>query len=163
LRKDLRFDREVGVLKTMDMIKPIIEALLIDKTVLIQFALLLIFFNLLAPLFFKRIQDVLEIRESKTTKLESNAHAVYKQAEDLAEQYKAKIEKTHQDSQSENHKRKSEIADKEKEMIKAEEEKISSEYDERKSKVLKDIANKRITVMAQADNLASDLVDKLTK
>ncbi len=147
----------------MDMIKPIIEALLIDKTVLIQFGLLLLFFNLLAPLFFKRIQEILEIREGKTTKLENNAHAVYKQAEDLAEQYKAKIEKTHQDSQNENHKRKSEILSKEKELIKAEEEKISSEYEDRKSKILKDMTDKRVTVMTEADKLASNLVEKLTK
>lgn len=147
----------------MDTIVIILKALKIDQTVLIQFGLLAVFFNILAPLLFKRIQEVLEYREGKTTKLESHAHAVYKQAEDLAEQYKAKVEKTHQDSQNESHKKKSEILAKERELLKSAEDKLSSEYDERKGKILKEMSEKKTVVMAEADKLAGSLVEKLTK
>lgn len=147
----------------MDMIVVILQALKIDKTVLIQFGLLVLFFNLLAPLFFNKIQEILEYRESKTTKLESHAHAVYKQAEDLAEQYKAKVEKTHTDSQSAASKKKSEVMSLENDLLKKAEDQLSSEYDQRKSKILKEIAEKRVVVMAEADKLAGNLVEKLTK
>lgn len=147
----------------MDTIVIILQALKIDKTVLIQFALLVLFFNLLAPLFFNKIKEILEYREGKTTKLESHAHAVYKQAEDLADQYKAKVEKTHQDSQTVANKNKSEVMNKEKDLLKSAEELLSSEYDSRKSKILKEISEKRTVVMGEADKLAGNLVEKLTK
>lgn len=147
----------------MDTIVIIIKALKIDQTVLIQFGLLLVLFNTIAPLLFKKIQAVLELREGKTVKLESHAHNVYKKAEDLAEQYKAKVEKTHQDSQDISQKKKSEISNKERDILKAEEDKLGSEYEARKAKIQKEISEKRTVIMAEADKLAGNLVEKLTK
>jgi F0F1-type ATP synthase membrane subunit b/b' len=147
----------------MDTIVVILTALKIDKTVLIQFGILFVFFNILAPLFFKRIQDILEYRESKTSKLENHAHAVYKQAEDLAEQYKAKVEKTHADSQLSASKKKNEVLEKEKSIIKSAEEQINSEYEIRRTQLLSDVSEKRTAVMAEAEKLAGNLVEKLTK
>jgi hypothetical protein len=105
----------------------------------------------------------LELREGKTTKLESHAHHVYKRAEDLAEQYKAKVEKTHSDSQGTSQKKKSEILNKERDFLKAEEDKLGREYEEKKAKIQKEIQEKRVVVMAEADKLAGNLVEKLTK
>lgn len=147
----------------MDTIVIILEALKIDKTVLIQFGLLVVFFNLLAPLFFNKIKEILEYRESKTTKLESHSHAVYKQAEDLAEQYKAIVEKSHQDSLGSAGKKKSEVLNKESDLLKQAENQLSSEYEDRKSKLLKEISEKRSAIMAEADKLTGNLVEKLTK
>jgi F0F1-type ATP synthase membrane subunit b/b' len=147
----------------MDTIVIILQALKIDKTVLIQFGFLFVFFNLLAPLFFNKIQEILEYRENKTTKLESHAHAVYKQAEELAEQYKAKVEKTHQDSQTTSYKKKSEVLNAERDLLKKAEEQLNTEYEERKSKIVKEVLEKRSVVMADAEKLAGNLVEKLTK
>lgn len=147
----------------MDTIVVILTALKIDKTVLIQFGILLVFFNIAAPLFFKRLQDIIEYRESKTTKLENHAHAVYKQAEDLADQYKAKVEKTHADSQVATSKKKAEVMDKERELLKSAEEQINTEYETRRAQILKDVSEKRSAVMAEAEKLSGNLVEKLTK
>lgn len=147
----------------MNTIVIILTALKIDQTVLIQFGILLVLFNMIAPLFFRKIQAILEIRENKTTKLESNAHHVYKKADDLAEQYKAKVEKTHQDSQDISQKKKSEIMNRERDILKSEEDKLSSEYEARKAKMQKEISEKRSAVMAEAEKLAGNLVEKLTK
>lgn len=147
----------------MGTIVIILTALKIDQTALIQFGILLVLFNTIAPLLFKKIQTVLELRESKTTKLESHAHNVYKKAEDLAEQYKAKVEKTHQDSQDVSQKKKSDVLTKERDLLKSEEEKLSSEYEQRKAKIQKEMSEKRMAVMAEADKLTSSLVEKLTK
>ncbi len=147
----------------MDTILIILRALKIDQTVLIQFGFLLVFFNTLAPLLFRRMQEVLELRESKTTKLESQAHNIYKKAEDLAEQYKAKIEKTHQDSQDIAQKKKNDVLNKERLILKDLEEKMNSEYEDRKSKIHNEMAEKRTQIMAEADKLAGNLVEKLTK
>ena len=147
----------------MDTIVIILKALKIDQTALIQFGMLVIFFNTVAPLLFKKMQAVLELRESKTVKLESHAHDIYKKSEDLASQYKAKVEKTHQDSQSASHKKKLEVLNKEREILKSLEEKLDTEYSDRKSKILDDMSKKRTEIMAEADKLSGSLVEKLTK
>lgn len=147
----------------MDTIVVILTALKIDQTVLIQFGILFVFFNIAAPLFFKRLQDIIEYRESKTTKLENHAHAVYKQAEDLAEQYKAKVEKTHADSQVATSKKKAEVLNKERDLLKNAESQINTEYETRRAQILKEISEKRTAVMAEAEKLSGNLVEKLTK
>jgi F-type H+-transporting ATPase subunit b len=147
----------------MDTIVIILNALKIDKTVLIQFGLLLFFFNLLAPLLFKKIQAVLELRENKTTKLESQSHDVYKKAEELASQYKAKVEKTHADSQGIAQKKKSDIVNAELQAIKELEDKLALEYEAKKNKIQKEMSEKRAVIMAEADKLSGNLVEKLTK
>jgi len=148
---------------SMDTIVTILNALKIDQTVIIQFILLIVFFNTIAPFLFKRVQAVLELREAKTIKLESSAHAIYKKSEELAEQYKAKIEKTHQDSQLKNNNKKSDVLNKERELLKSAEDKMTAEYEDKKAKILKEISDKRTVVMAEADKLAGNLVEKLTK
>lgn len=147
----------------MNTIVTILNSLKIDQTFLIQFVLFIVFFNIIAPVLFKRLQEVLDLRESKTTKLDSHANHVYKQADDLAIQYKASIEKTHSDSQSIATKKKSEILSKEKAVFHDAEEKMTNEYDGKRSSLLKDIAEQRLIVMAEAEKLSNTLVEKLTK
>jgi F-type H+-transporting ATPase subunit b len=147
----------------METIVVIIKALKIDQTVFIQFALLLVFFNILAIFFFKRLQAVLDYREGKTTKLENHAHAVYKQAEDLAAQYKAKVEKTHKDSLAQAQKKKSDALNREHEILREAEEKLNQEYESNRAIILKDMSKKRESALAEADKLSGNLVEKLTK
>lgn len=147
----------------MNTVVVILNSLKVDYTVLIQFALFAIFFNIIAPLLFKKLQLVLELRENKTTKLESHANHVYKQADDLAAQYKAKIEKTHQDSQSIASKKKADILSSERNVLKIADDKMNTEYDAKRVVALKELSEKRILVMAEADKLSNNLIEKLTK
>ena len=147
----------------MNTIFTILNSLKVDQTFLIQFVLFVVFFNIIAPVLFKRLQEVLDLRESKTTKLDSHANHIYKQADDLAIQYKASIEKTHTDSQAIATKKKAEILAKEKAVFVGAEEKMTSEYEGKRSSLLTDIADKRTLVLAEADELSKTLVAKLTK
>ena len=147
----------------MNTILTILNSLKIDHTVIVQFILFVVFFNIIAPLLFKKLQDVLDLREGKTTKLESHANHVYKQAEDMAAQYKNSIEKTHQDSQSVASKKKAEILAKEKALFTSAEEKMNGEYEAKRSTLLKELAEKKVAVMAEAEKLSNTLVEKLTK
>ncbi len=147
----------------MNTIVTILNSLKIDATFLVQFALFVVFFNIIAPLLFRKLQEVLDLREQKTTKLESHAHHIYKQAEDLAEQYKGSVEKTHQDSQTIASKKKAEILAKEREILAGAEEKMSADYEGKRSVLLKELTEKRTAVMAEAEKLSNNLVEKLTK
>ncbi|MBC7714506.1 MAG: hypothetical protein H7177_14265 [Rhizobacter sp.] len=147
----------------MGTVYTILNSLKIDKSFYVQFALFIVFFNILAPLLFKKIQVILELRESKTVKLDSHANHVYKQAEELAEEYKGTVEKTHQDAQAVATKAKTDILSKERAILTSAEEKMTEEYEGKRSILLKDFSNKRVTVMADAEKLSNTLVEKLTK
>ena len=147
----------------MNTIVTILNSLKIDQTFLVQFVLFIVFFNIIAPVLFKRLQEVLDLREQKTTKLDSHANHVYKQADDLAVQYKASIEKTHTDSQMVATKKKAEVLAKEKAIFVSAEEKLTGEYEGKRSSLLKDLSDKRVTVLAEAEKLSNTLVEKLTK
>ncbi len=147
----------------MNTIITILNSLKIDSTFLVQFVIFVVFFNLIAPILFKRLQAVIDLRESKTTKLDSDASHIYKQVEDLEIKYKGTIEKAHQDNQVVATKKKSEIQDKEKALLTAEENKLENEYDVKRKALLADLASKKSIVFAEADKLSNSLVEKLTK
>ena len=147
----------------MDMVLTIFKSLGVDQTVFIQFAILIVMFFLISALLFTKLQEVLELRETKTSKLEGNAHAIYKQADELAEQYRAKVEKTHQDSHHFNQKKKADLNIIEKEKLKTAEDKFSNEYEEKKLIIKKEIEAQRASLLSRVDELSGDLVLKLTK
>ncbi len=145
------------------MIVTIFKSLSVDQTVFIQFVSLLIIFIILSTVLFNRLKDVLDHRENKTTKLEDNAHAVYKKADELAEQYRAHVEKTHHESQVKSSKKKSDILTNEKSLIKEAEEKLTKEYEEKRAMLEKEFSEKRKSALAQVAELSSQLVTKITK
>jgi len=147
----------------MDMILTIFKSLGVDQTVFIQFATLIIIFFLVSNLLFSKLQEVLALREEKTTKLEGSAHAIYKQADELAEQYKARVEKTHLDAHHHNQNKKLEIASVEKEKIKKAEEEFNKDYEEKRVKILAEISAQKTLLMSKVDELSDNLVSKLTK
>ncbi len=160
--------RRTGAFIPMDMLNnifqlTIIKSLKIDQTVLVQFVLFVVFFNIIAPLLFKKVQEILDLRDAKTTKLESASHHIFKQADDLSLQYNAKIEKTHLDSQSVTTKKKSETISAENAVLHSAEDKMSAEFDAKKSTLGKEMSEKRKSVMAEAEKLSGNLIDKLTK
>ncbi len=147
----------------MNAILTIFQSLGVDQTFFVQFALVIILFTILSTFLFPKVKEVLELRESKTTKLEGHANSVYKKADELAEQYKSHIEKTHQDAQANASKKKSDILNAEREALKKKEEEIQKNYEEKRAKVIAEISSKKAQVLAQADELSKSLLDKLTK
>ena len=147
----------------MNTIVTILNSLKIDNTFLIQFVLFLVFFNVIAPILFNKLQEILELRESKTSKLDSHANDLYKKVEELQEKYKASVEKTHQDSQVIASKKKSEILAKEREVLAGAENKMTSDYEAKRAQLLKEMNEKRTAVLSEASVLSNSLVEKLTK
>jgi F-type H+-transporting ATPase subunit b len=147
----------------MNTIVTILNSLKIDNTFLIQFVLFLVFFNVIAPILFNKLQEILELRESKTSKLDSHANDLYKKVEELQEKYKASVEKTHQDSQVIASKKKSEILAKERGVLTGAENKMTSDYEAKRAQLLKEMNEKRTAVLSEASVLSNSLVEKLTK
>jgi F-type H+-transporting ATPase subunit b len=147
----------------MDMILTIFKSLGVDQTVFVQAAILIVIFFLVSNLLFSKLQEILELREERTSKLENNAHAIYKQADELAEQYRANVEKTHQESHQLNQKQKAEISSAEKQKIKTTEDQFSLEYEEKRTKILEEVSQQKSYLLAKVEELSGNLVEKLTK
>ena len=75
----------------MDEVVGIFKQLGVVGTVFPMFFVIVIMFLILKPLFFNKIQFVLELREEKTTKLAGNASQTLKKAEELSDSYREKI------------------------------------------------------------------------
>lgn len=147
----------------MEMIVTIFKSLGVDQTVFIQLVSLIIIFVILKTLLFGKLKEVLDLRDKKTIKLEGAAHAVYKKAEELQEQYKAHIEKTHQDSHLKTQKVKNDLREKETKKLKETEELLAREYETKRSAMVLDINAQRSKSLAEVETLSKNLVEKLTK
>lgn len=147
----------------MDAILSIFQSLGVDQTVFVQFASVIVIFAILSGVLFPKVKEVLDLRESKTTKLDGNANNLYKKAEDLSVQYKSVIEKTHTESQATSAKKKAELSDSERAELKKTEEAIQKDYEAKKAVVMKEIESKKSSVLSEADQLSKSLLEKLTK
>jgi F-type H+-transporting ATPase subunit b len=147
----------------MEMIITIFKSLGVDQTVFFQFVSLIIIFILVSNLLFTRLKDVLEMREQKTVKLEGNAHFIYKKADELQEQYKAHVEKTHQENHQNSQNKKNEILKKAQDKINEAEAKFTMEYNSKKTTLLAEIKSNRERSLSEVDNLSKNLIEKLTK
>ncbi len=145
----------------MGAILTIFQSLGVDQTFFVQLVSVGLVYILLAWFLFPKVQEVLELREKKTSKLESHAHAIYKQAEDLENQYKSHIEKTHQDAHAHQSKQKYEFVKEKKEQIKKREEELQKDYEAQKQILLKELTESKGKVMGEAEGLSKNLVEKL--
>ncbi|EQC50008.1 ATP synthase B/B' CF(0) [Bacteriovorax sp. BSW11_IV] len=146
----------------MDTIIGIFKSLGVDSTVFTQFIIICILYLVLRNLLFGKLQEVLELREGKTTKLEENANKKFIEAENLAKSYKEKINNAQSEAFSKLSKVKEEVLGVEKQKLKAEEAKLNSEIEAKAQQFANEVEQKRQEVLANADALANDLITKLT-
>ncbi len=145
----------------MDQILNIFKSLGVDGTVLHQFVVFTIIFIILHNLLFKKLQFVIQTREEKTTKLVDNAEENFIKAEELASQYKEKIEEAHQKASEILNKRKGEIVKAATAKMKQEQSAVDSEYEKNKNEFLSELDSKKIDVLKQSSDLSKELVNKL--
>lgn len=146
----------------MDAIIGIFTKLGVDSTIFPLFIVFLIFFFVLKAVFFNKLQEILELRETKTTKLEGNANEMLTEADELEKKYKTKIELAYQEAQTDLGEKKNEILTKEKGVIQEAQAEVNAEYQEKRKAFQVEFTAKREDVMKSADSLAKNLVEKLT-
>ena len=147
----------------MELILDVFKKLNVDQTVFIQFAILVVIFFLLKSLFFSKLQFVLELRESKTTKLEENANKKFSEAENLSVKYKKEIDNVYLSAQEKFHEKKTEILKSEKETIKRKEGELDQLAEEKRKLFTEEIESKSVDILKNADELATSLVNKIVQ
>ena len=147
----------------MELILGVFQKLNIDETVFTQFIVFFFLFIILKAVFFNKLQFVIELRESKTTKLEENANKKFSDAENLSEKYKVEIDKVYHGTQEKFNIKKNEILKIEKENVTKKQSELA-EFSEKKIKEFtSEIEARSIEILKQSESLASNLVDKIVK
>ena len=146
----------------MDQLLQIFTQLGVDQSIFYQFGLFCILFLVLKSVLFDRLLFVLEVREAKTTKLESSAKAKLDEANRLATEYNSQIESFNQELQKRLTESKKEIDKKQADAIKKEEAVLSKDFAEKKSQLVEQMSAQGKKVMHGADELSRELVRKLS-
>jgi len=146
----------------MDAILNIFKNLGVDYTIVHQFVIFFVFYLILSPLLFKKLQSILELRDKKTFQLEQEAEEKMEKANELVEQYKDKIGNAFAETQVTMNSGKEAVQAEEFKKIKDVEEKLESELQEKRSHFQQEISQKKQDIFATADELANQLVDKLS-
>jgi len=147
----------------MDVVLTIFKQLGADFTLLIQFIITAVIFILAKVLFFDHLQNVLNTREDKTVKLEGNAEKQFDEVNKLSKSYKEKIHAANKDAKAKFDTAKAEISKSFEATYKSEETTIDSFVETSRKEVQKDLLVKKENVMKNAEQLATSLVQKITK
>jgi F-type H+-transporting ATPase subunit b len=145
----------------MDQVAAIFKQLGADESAFYQFGIFLIIFLLLKHLFFNKLQFVLELRESKTTKLEEEANKKFHQADKLAEKYNARMIQANFEAQKILQDKKGEALAKSRQEIKQTEKKLNDELEQRRREFIADADTQKASILAASDSVSDDLVKKL--
>lgn len=146
----------------MDKIIQIFVKLGVDQSIFIQFAIFTVLFVLLKVLFFDKLLFVIQTREEKTTKLESEAGDKMKEAEKLAQQFEDEIQKTSETVYQKMHDKKAAAVKDINAAQKVEEDKILADFEAKKKEVISAVEESSQKILAQADELSETLVQKIT-
>jgi F-type H+-transporting ATPase subunit b len=147
----------------MDAILNIFKSLDIDQTFFVQFAIVSVLYLVMRSLLFGKLQEVLDLREEKTTKMEDGAAEKLNKAEKLAKEYKEKIDGAKGEAFKIVTSHKDSVISREATKIKEHETKLEAEADTKRSEFAKEIASKKEAIMQQADSLSQDLVTKIVQ
>ncbi len=147
----------------MDAVVAIFRQLGADQSLLYQFIVFVVVFIIAKFGFFNHLQNVLETREEKTVKLEGNADAKFEEVSKLASEYKERIHSANKEAREKFDQEKSIIEKNEESRYRKHEKEISEYIEKSRNEVVNELQSKKNEVMAEADQLASSLVQKITK
>lgn len=145
----------------MEVVK-ILQQLGMDSTVFIQFLIFCVIYFISVPLFWKKLQHVLEHREEKTTVLRKQAEETIERAKKIDEEYAEKLDVARSDAQKDFHKEKQSITLAEQAKIKKVEEELNAEYEGARSEYMSELGGKRDELIEQTSNLSNELIQRLS-
>lgn len=146
----------------METFLNIFKSLGADETFFYQLALVIVFYFTLKFSLFNKLQEVLDLRENKTTKLEGNANKKFAEAEELSQKYKSELDKANQEAFGIISSKKNDALELQKSKIKEVETKLNLQVEEKRKVFMAEIADHKTAILKEADSLSGDLVNKLT-
>lgn len=146
----------------MDMIINIFKSLGVDESILPQFITVIVLFFLLKTILFSRLQEILELRESKTTKLDGGADGKFLEAENLSKQYSEAIQKAQEEAHQELANTKKVIDTRESEIKATSDAQVEKEVELKRGEFTVELQAKKEEILKEASDLSKEFVTKLT-
>ncbi|EPZ50534.1 ATP synthase B/B' CF(0) [Bacteriovorax sp. BAL6_X] len=147
----------------MDTINTVLNSLGINSTFFIQLAIVTVLYFVTRNLIWSKLQEVLENREAKTTKMESGADEKTRLATELENEYKSKIEGAQSEAFNLIQNKKEEVTKREAVKVKELANKLEAEANSEKAKYSQELEEKKVAIMKDADELSALLVDKIVQ
>lgn len=145
----------------METFTAIFTQLGVDSSLTLQFVIILVSFILAQFLFLGKLQTVLETREEKTVKLESNADETIEKVQRMQTEYKSKIDDANRAALKTATEKKQKITQKYTDQYKQTEKEVNSYVDQSRNDFTKEVAGNKDKYLAEADTLAQSLVQKI--
>jgi len=133
----------------------------VDSSLPYQFGIILAVFILANFIFLGKLQSVLEVREEKTIKLENAAEGTIEKASSMQNEYKLKIDDANRTALKVSTEKKQKVTQKLTDQYKQTEKEVNSLVDKSRSDFSKEIADSKEKYLAESENLAQSLVQKI--
>ena len=133
----------------------------VDSSLPYQFGIILAVFILANFIFLGKLQSVLEVREEKTIKLENAAEGTIEKASSMQNEYKLKIDDANRTALKVSTEKKQKVTQKFTDQYKQIEKEVNSLVDKSRSDFSKEIADSKEKYLAESENLAQSLVQKI--
>jgi F-type H+-transporting ATPase subunit b len=145
------------------MIGQILNSLELNVTFIVQFILIVSSYLIIKVVFLSKLQDVVETRENKTTKLEAEVHKRFAQIDSMANQYKEKIEIAHEEAQKVYQTKRAQIIEDQNKKIKEAEGKIAIVIDAKRKELEGEVTTAKVVALSKVSELSQDLLSRLVK
>ncbi len=133
----------------------------VDDSLPYQFAIILIVFIIANFLFLGKLQNVLEVREEKTVKLENSADETLEKVTSMQNEYKSKMDNANRAALKNSTDKKQELNQKYTAQYKQSEKEVNTFVDQSRNDFGKEVASNKDKYLAESDALAQSLVQKI--
>jgi F-type H+-transporting ATPase subunit b len=145
----------------METFMAIFTQLGVDSSLVHQFVIILVVFIIAQFLFLGKLQNVIETREEKTTKLESNADETILKVQRMQNEYKNKIEDASRSALKNSAEKKQQIVQKYSDQYKQAEKEVNSYVDQSRNDFKRDVDANKEKYLKEAEALSESLVQKI--
>ncbi len=145
----------------METVQAIFTQLGVDSSLMPQFIIVIVIFILAQLLFLGKLQEVLEVREEKTVKMENAADDTLNKVADMQREYKAKMEEANRAALTIITDKKNESNTKHTQAFKNSEKEVNQYIDDSRVQFNKEVEASKDQYLAEAKNLANSLVQKI--
>ena len=145
----------------METFVAIFTQLGVDSSLTYQFVIIVFAFIAGNFLFMKKLQEVLDVREEKTVKLESSADETLEKVTSMQAQFKTKVDQAHTEALKILTENKQTISTKLNDQYKQAEKDLNNKVETARTEFSNQIAANKDKYMAESDSLSQSLVQKI--
>jgi F-type H+-transporting ATPase subunit b len=145
----------------MDTIIKIFTALGVDSSIFTQFGIIVVLYFVIKFTLFTKLQEVLDLREDRTTKLEGSANDKLVEAENMEAKFHNEINRVQTEAYIKFSTEKNEILKEKQKKVKVLEKELEEIATVKRKEIESEMKQKKEQVMKSASELSNNLVEKL--